>query len=192
MVQSRFSTQAQAPPDVPGRDLLRERMRCIPGITRISSWVSLLLIVGIWVFSICWTSAYASSRGSVVLLPHCLQITIHPDMRQFRADGGSTGFYVRRANEVSYGNTKWLPEFVRPFANIPQIVIVTIPLWIPMTLAVGFTLFLWKARRRQLAGVCSACNYNLEGNVSGTCPECGTLINSSSVGQFREGAECRR
>jgi hypothetical protein len=32
----------------------------------------------------------------------------------------------------------------------------------------------WPARRK---GLCECCEYNLTGNVSGICPECGTPIN---------------
>jgi len=34
----------------------------------------------------------------------------------------------------------------------------------------------WRKRRRALAGRCPVCNYSLTGNISGTCPECGTPI----------------
>jgi hypothetical protein len=33
-------------------------------------------------------------------------------------------------------------------------------------------------RRRNRAGLCATCNYNLTGNTSGVCPECGTAITS--------------
>jgi len=34
--------------------------------------------------------------------------------------------------------------------------------------------------RRRKAGQCRSCGYNLTGNLSGTCPECGTLIPTPS------------
>lgn len=34
----------------------------------------------------------------------------------------------------------------------------------------------WRDRRRFPAGCCSACGYDLTGNVSGTCPECGQAV----------------
>ncbi|MCC6358656.1 MAG: hypothetical protein IT450_07930 [Phycisphaerales bacterium] len=39
-------------------------------------------------------------------------------------------------------------------------------------------LFWWLDRRRPRPGCCSACGYDLTGNVSGTCPECGRAITS--------------
>ena len=53
-----------------------------------------------------------------------------------------------------------------------------IPLWIPFILFSAYPtiafirgpLRRWRRRKR---GLCIRCGYNLEGNVSGTCPECG-------------------
>ena len=33
---------------------------------------------------------------------------------------------------------------------------------------------------------CAACHYDLTGNLSGTCPECGTLISEGAVPEFRK------
>jgi hypothetical protein len=44
--------------------------------------------------------------------------------------------------------------------------------------------YLLRSRRqheRELRGECQACGYNLTGNVSGVCPECGTPIKSKTV-----------
>lgn len=45
-------------------------------------------------------------------------------------------------------------------------------------LAVGlaYAVARWLHRRRCPPGHCQKCGYNLTGNVSGRCPECGTLI----------------
>jgi hypothetical protein len=53
----------------------------------------------------------------------------------------------------------------------------SIPLWIPFMLITIPTAFLWWLDRRRIpAGHCQHCGYDLTGNVSGRCPECGTPI----------------
>ncbi len=43
--------------------------------------------------------------------------------------------------------------------------------------AAGLALLIWADRRRYVApGLCRKCRYDLTGNVSGRCPECGAEI----------------
>lgn len=52
---------------------------------------------------------------------------------------------------------------------------VVIPLWLLLLTALILTVFLWyRDRRRVPVGHCRKCGYDLTGNVSGLCPECGT------------------
>jgi hypothetical protein len=49
-----------------------------------------------------------------------------------------------------------------------------LPLWMLFLLSALPTAFLWwRGRRRIPPGHCRNCGYNLAGNVSGVCPECG-------------------
>ena len=55
------------------------------------------------------------------------------------------------------------------------------PLWVPVVVlgtypAIAFIRGPLRRRRRRRRGECVACGYNLTGNVSGVCPECGTEI----------------
>jgi hypothetical protein len=56
------------------------------------------------------------------------------------------------------------------------------PLWLLFLLVAIPTGFLfWRDYRRIPEGHCQACGYNLTGNTSGICPECGETIKPSFV-----------
>ena len=53
--------------------------------------------------------------------------------------------------------------------------------WCPLWLLLGASamptaLLWWRDRRARLPGACRQCGYNLTGNVTGICPECGREI----------------
>ncbi|MBN2559788.1 MAG: hypothetical protein JXQ75_02495 [Phycisphaerae bacterium] len=56
-----------------------------------------------------------------------------------------------------------------------------LPLWLPFAIVAIPTAFMfWRDRRRHPAHHCRSCGYNLTGNVSGVCAECGTPIPKDS------------
>jgi hypothetical protein len=70
----------------------------------------------------------------------------------------------------------WLPSFytVGTFQRT-----INVPCWIPFVLLAVPTALLWyRARRPIPPGHCQKCGYDLTGNVSGRCPECGTPVRS--------------
>lgn len=70
----------------------------------------------------------------------------------------------------------WPPPAVT-FARPDEGWCVVLPLWIPFILIAVPTALLWRLdRRRTFPGHCRKCNYNLAGNTSGVCPECGSPI----------------
>jgi hypothetical protein len=59
-----------------------------------------------------------------------------------------------------------------------------IDLWPPLVLSIAVLLLLhWRRRRvrRETAPLCQHCGYNLTGNVSGICPECGQEIKAQPI-----------
>ncbi len=54
---------------------------------------------------------------------------------------------------------------------------IEVSLWIPFVILVVPTIFIWLRERKRIPpGSCRQCRYNLAGNSSGICPECGTEI----------------
>jgi hypothetical protein len=54
---------------------------------------------------------------------------------------------------------------------------VVVPYWFLVTIAAATTIgSAERTSRRTPSGCCMACGYNLTGNVSGVCPECGITI----------------
>ena len=61
------------------------------------------------------------------------------------------------------------------FHSPPELIYLRAPLWLPLlliSLPTGF-LFWSDHRRRMRSDCCIKCGYNLTGNTSGKCPECG-------------------
>lgn len=52
------------------------------------------------------------------------------------------------------------------------------PLWVLPSASLSAVVLLWRYRRRFPVGHCARCGYDLTGNRSGACPECGTPIPS--------------
>ena len=76
----------------------------------------------------------------------------------------------------------WMPQISRWSGG--GVTLLTIPFWFVMAfLAVlAATVWLWQRRRTPPDGHCYVCGYNLTGNVSGVCPECGAEVWPSGVG----------
>ena len=81
---------------------------------------------------------------------------------------------VRNLMEVLKQKGAWLPDS----GQIPGTAYrdVTVPLGPLFLLALIPTAYLWYKDRREPPGHCRTCGYDLTGNVSGVCPECGEGI----------------
>ncbi|HUU97923.1 MAG TPA: hypothetical protein VM487_19475 [Phycisphaerae bacterium] len=74
----------------------------------------------------------------------------------------------------------WLPVAESRSFSIPgnrlRVTSVVLPLWIPVVALAIPTTFLWWRDRRVAIAHCQSCGYDLTGNVSGVCPECGMRV----------------
>ena len=71
----------------------------------------------------------------------------------------------------------WRPSLQREIAlgqGLPPLLHSRLPLWIPfLIVAIPTAILFYQDRRRPGPGCCQACAYDLTGNTSGRCPECG-------------------
>jgi hypothetical protein len=56
-----------------------------------------------------------------------------------------------------------------------------VPIWLPLMVSTSAAVFLWRSGRRTPGGHCEKCGYDLTGNVSGRCPECGEVANQAQA-----------
>jgi hypothetical protein len=92
--------------------------------------------------------------------PVALKVGATSSVRYDRATGG---VWATRTENWLIGRTVWLPLWllVATTAALPVYRISTV------------SIRRFKARRRARENRCPACGYDLTGNVSGVCPECG-------------------
>jgi len=88
-------------------------------------------------------------------------------------DGGFLGPVapsIQQRSEFELG-LEWPRRDVIIYSRMFRIII---PLWIPFLMCTAPTaLLFYRDRRRIPPGHCPTCGYNLTGNTSGKCPECG-------------------
>jgi hypothetical protein len=113
--------------------------------------------------------------AGLVLSAAVLGLYVTSYFHSFRL-GESHEFIAARDGQVG----RYYQVFQRVGEDPRGITIRLMPLW-EISLGWSFlaiavaTAWLWyQARSRVEAGHCSCCGYNLTGNISGICPECGT------------------
>jgi len=151
-------------------------MRRIFVIRRWYKWVGLflsLLILMAWTISMVWRGEYwrrtDNTRGLLFLL-----------------DVGTFGIYrvINITCNALLNITRQRQVFPRPVWWIKPLqvdgrigfIYLVVPLWIPFLLVAIPTAYLFRRDHRIPQGHCQKCGYDLTGNISGVCPECGEKI----------------
>jgi len=152
---------------------------------RVLKWIGLCLcalILVAWGMSLrrglsyyhrTWRATLACSSISVLVTnPGGYQADLN---KKFKQNGGAKWFvYAIRPYTVSDYGLAW-PESrgVGVFMDATEI---TIPLWSLLLIPAIPTAWLWHRDRRKKRigpGCCLRCGYDLKGNISGVCSECG-------------------
>ncbi|MCH8853870.1 MAG: hypothetical protein IID41_14650 [Planctomycetes bacterium] len=129
-----------------------------PRIRRIAKWSGVVVCVVVWGASLVGQWEF----GKVGLGPGYVEIyRTSPDIVILT---GSTSPWSIRFPTV------WWPRHVVQGAGLSSWII---PLWLPLGFIALPTAYLFWRDRRPPRGHCQKCGYDLQGNVSGVCPECG-------------------
>jgi len=135
-----------------------------------------ILIAALWVVSGWWNFGWQTTINgwiTPVLRLSCGQIWI--DWPQPNAIiAGHEGFFVSPPYQAFAMNWRLWPTY----ADSGWTRSITIPLVLPL---LAILLVSWRLgvieERRGCSGRCMQCGYDLTGNVTGLCPECGTATN---------------
>jgi hypothetical protein len=153
---------------------------------RIAKWIGTVLcaiILGAWLISVptiadarLWIQRLDYRSECSLALGAVLWVSIsQPLLDEPILDAGWDMARIDGKNREHYG-------LVSPRLNLIPSFEVCIPLWLPFIIFGFPTVFFWyRDRRRFPAGYCQKCGYDLTGNVSGICPECGTVTTSRAV-----------
>lgn len=147
---------------------------------RIAAWISFAtagLVLAVAVASL-WFCFFAD-RYSLCCGVFGAYLAVEPGVPSwgaFRAD--SLGPFEERM--VSFIS---VPDYT--FAA-GQLMSFNLPLWLPAALLILLGAVLRFLGSRANPGYCSKCGYDLTGNASGRCPECGTPADQTTYAENRE------
>jgi len=117
---------------------------------------------------ICENVRWVFLQGNVyaVLTDGCIEAAVAGDSRHFDVLRQS------QPTRLGFANLARIPR-LKLSGPVPN---GKLPLWIPFLLALSTLLAVLSPAPRTDHDRCSECDYDLTGNVSGVCPECGTSI----------------
>ncbi|HUN81734.1 MAG TPA: putative zinc-binding metallopeptidase, partial [Phycisphaerae bacterium] len=128
----------------------------IGGRRVVFQWYGPLGLATVWEGKLIWMDWSPSNRPTTNWFGSWIGVTEDPDL-------GSFGLSLPGQSQSSGRNV--------------QLFGTAVPLWLPLVITLALTAVASiLIRRRPPPGHCAKCHYNLTGNTSGICPECGTLV----------------
>lgn len=147
--------------------------------------VSLILV---FIASLHYYMGYVSFGRTLVCRSGAIviQITHGPDKEFREAQQRYPPSFVLKKN-TSPERMTWLPNIrtTRPkdyrlyYTSKMTTIKMIVPLWLLLLPAVACCLWVVLAKEEREVGTCISCGYDLRGNLSGLCPECGTPISKA-------------
>ncbi len=126
-----------------------------------------ILVAVVWVASIRWSAFAANPLWGVGIGRGVLFIVKGETFIE-------RGLYFERHEMPFHWKLNWRQAFPGEWS-------LEIPLWVPLAVVIFAAVILGRRPRVISRFSCTNCNYNLTGNVSGICPECGKEIKSVST-----------
>lgn len=129
------------------------------------------MIMLVWGLSLSYRVAFVSPPVAIALEKH------HLYLRFWRVSSVPRTTAVLQPSRDLPAHQRWWP-----YGDLKNKgIILIIPLWTVFILAAAPTALLWwRDRRTILPGHCRKCGYDLTGNASGVCPECGISVPSAN------------
>lgn len=154
------------------------------------------MIFAAWAVTLLWNIGYAWGRVVLGVSGGCVmyvqlanpdKIVIEKPDRDVRAIEIDVDFEARDAPRhwrvTESSPLIWFPEVDTHEGAWVSVRSYALPLWIPFLFFFILTSYLWLTdRRRYPAGRCAGCGYDLTGNTSGVCSECGTPVGPAGQG----------
>ena len=135
---------------------------------RIVKWTAGVLSVSLlamWPLSFGWALRCQSGHLGANVYEGVLMVSYHP--------GATYDTACRVMSFIAFPvTTDWLPGYER-YPTYPSAVTLWAPVWMLIVIVLPPTVYLFWRDRRHPRGHCQECGYDLKGNVSGVCPECG-------------------
>lgn len=137
----------------------------------------------VWTVSLFWWTDGSKTFREVSALPGRLDYDSFYDLKKDYGFPKVREFQITAVDASMRTPAEWLrwpdvhghppKEGGGGFGPIAGVFGVSLPLWLVFLVLAIPTAILWYRDRRPPKGHCRACGYNLTGNVSGKCPECG-------------------